>query len=155
MTLQLRSYQRAAIDAIYGYFDQHDGHPIVVIPTAGGKSLVAAAFIQEVLAQWPDERIIILTHVRELISQNFAELLRLWPQAPAGIYSAGLNRRDTHALILFAGIQSVHRKAYALQRADLWFWSTKPTSFRAAPTRPTAASSMTSAASTRSSRSSA
>jgi DNA repair protein RadD len=119
MTLQLRSYQRAAIDAIYGYFDAHDGHPIVVIPTAGGKSLVAAAFIQEVLAQWPDERIIILTHVRELISQNFAELLRLWPQAPAGIYSAGLNRRDTRAQILFAGIQSVHRKAYVVQRADL------------------------------------
>ena len=95
------------------------GHPLVVIPTAGGKSLVAAAFIQEVLAQWPDERIIILTHVRELISQNFAELIRLWPEAPAGIYSAGLNRRDTQAQILFAGIQSVHRKAYAIQRADL------------------------------------
>jgi superfamily II DNA or RNA helicase len=72
-----------------------------------------------VLAQWPDERIVILTHVRELISQNFAELLRLWPEAPAGIYSAGLNRRDVQAQILFAGIQSVHRKAYAIQRADL------------------------------------
>jgi DNA repair protein RadD len=119
MTLQLRPYQRAAIDAVYSYFEQHGGHPIVVIPTAGGKSLVAAAFIQEVLAQWPDERIIILTHVRELISQNFGELIRLWPEAPAGIYSAGLNRRDVQAQILFAGIQSVHRKAYAIQRADL------------------------------------
>jgi DNA repair protein RadD len=119
MILQLRSYQRAAIDAIYDYFAVATGHPLIVIPTAGGKSLVMAAFIQEVLAQWPDERIIILTHVRELISQNFAELLRLWPGAPAGIYSAGLNRRDVQAQILFAGIQSVHRKAYAIQRADL------------------------------------
>jgi DNA repair protein RadD len=119
MTLQLRPYQRAAIDAVYSYFMMACGHPIVVIPTAGGKSLVMAAFIQEVLAQWPDERIIILTHVRELISQNFAELVRLWPEAPAGIYSAGLNRRDVQAQILFAGIQSVHRKAYAIQRADL------------------------------------
>ena len=58
--------------------------PLVVIPTAGGKSLVMAAFIQEVLAHWPDQRILILTHVRELISQNFAELIRLWPEAPAG-----------------------------------------------------------------------
>jgi DNA repair protein RadD len=119
MTLQLRPYQRAAIDAIYDYFAANSGNPIVCIPTAGGKSLVMAAFIQEVLAQWPDERILILTHVRELISQNFAELVRLWPEAPAGIYSAGLNRRDTQAQILFAGIQSVHRKAYAIQRADL------------------------------------
>jgi DNA repair protein RadD len=119
MTLQLRPYQRAAIDAIYTYFMVETGHPLVVIPTAGGKSLVMAAFIQEVLAQWPDERIIVLTHVRELISQNFSELIRLWPEAPAGIYSAGLNRRDVQAQILFAGIQSVHRKAYAIQRADL------------------------------------
>jgi hypothetical protein len=119
MTLELRPHQRAAIEAIYGYFAAETGHPLIMIPTAGGKSLVMAAFIQEVLAQWPDERIIILTHVRELISQNFAELIRLWPGAPAGIYSAGLNRRDTQAQILFAGIQSVHRKAYAIQRADL------------------------------------
>ena len=89
MILQLRPYQRAAIDAIYDYFAANTGNPVVCIPTAGGKSLVMAAFIQEVLAQWPDERIIILTHVRELISQNFAELVRLWPAAPAGIYSAG------------------------------------------------------------------
>jgi len=119
MTLQLRPYQGAAIDAIYAYFTVETGHPLVVIPTAGGKSLVMAAFIQEVFSRWPDERIIILTHVRELISQNFSELIRLWPEAPAGIYSAGLNRRDVQAQILFAGIQSVHKKAYAIQRADL------------------------------------
>jgi DNA repair protein RadD len=119
MILQLRPYQRAAIDAIYAYFAALIGHPLVVIPTAGGKSLVMAAFIHEVLARWPDERIIILTHVRGLISQNFAEFIRLWPAAPAGIYSAGLNRRDAQAQILFAGIQSVHRKAYTIQRADL------------------------------------
>jgi DNA repair protein RadD len=119
MTLQLRPYQRAAIDAIYAYFSVKSGHPLVVIPTAGGKSLVMASFIQEVLAQWPEERIIILTHVRELISQNLAELIRLWPEAPAGIYSVGLNRRDVQAQILFAGIQSAHKKAYAIQRADL------------------------------------
>jgi DNA repair protein RadD len=119
MSLQLRPYQRAAIDAIYDYFAVATGHPLLVLPTASGKSAVMAAFIQEVLAQWSDERIIILTHVRELISQNFAELVRLWPEAPAGIYSAGLNRRDVQAQVLFAGIQSVHRKAYTIQRADL------------------------------------
>ena len=123
MTLQLRPYQRAAIDAIYAYFTVETGHPLVVIPTAGGKSLVMAAFIQEVLARWANERIIILTHVRELISQNLSELIRLWPEAPAGIYSAGLNRRDVQAQILFAGIQSVHRKAYTIQReTKSWLW---------------------------------
>ena len=119
MTLQLRPYQRAAIDAIYDYFGHVNGHPLVVIPTAGGKSLVGAAFIREVLEAWPDQRIIIITHVRELIGQNHAELLHLWPEAPAGIYSAGLKRREIDAQILFAGIQSIHRRAYDVQRADL------------------------------------
>ena len=119
MTLQLRTYQRAAIDAIYAYYENYSGNALITIPTAGGKSLVAAAFIQEVLGQWPDQRIIILTHVRELISQNFAELIRLWPGAPAGVYSAGLNRRDSRARILFAGIQSVHRKASTIGHTDL------------------------------------
>lgn len=117
--MALRPYQRAAIDAIYKYFSRKSGHPVVVIPTAGGKSLVMAAFIREALEQWPDQRILIITHVRELISQNFAELMRAWPEAPAGIYSAGLGKRDLGARILFAGIQSIHRKAYGVQQADL------------------------------------
>ena len=86
--LSLRSYQQAAITAIYNYFADKSGHPLVVIPTAGGKSVVLAAFIQGVLRQWPDQRILIVTHVRELIAQNHAEMIGLWPEAPAGIYSA-------------------------------------------------------------------
>ena len=117
--LTLRPYQRAAIDAIYDYFERKAGHPLVVIPTAGGKSLVMACFIREVLSHWPDQRIVIITHVRELIAQNHAELLSLWPDAPAGIYSAGLGRRDLDARILFAGIQSIHGKAYNIQQCDL------------------------------------
>jgi DNA repair protein RadD len=117
--LTLRPYQQAAIDAIYGYFADNDGHPLVVIPTAGGKSLVMAAFIEGVLRAWPDQRILAVTHVRELIAQNFAELIGLWPDAPAGICSAGLGRRDLGARILFAGIQSIHRRAYDVQQCDL------------------------------------
>ena len=124
--LQLRPYQRAAIDAIYDYFDRR---PAILWSSSrppAAKSLVMAAFIQEVLAQWPDERILILTHVRELISQNFAELLRLWPEAPAGIYSAGLNRRDVQAQILFAGIQSDPPRPTP-SSAPTWCWSTRRT----------------------------
>ena len=117
--MQLRPYQIAALAAIPQYFEQHSGNPLIVVPTAGGKSLIMAAFVQDVLRQWPDERILIVTHVKELIGQNHDELLRLWPWAPAGIYSAGLNWRDTQVQILLCGIQSVHRRAYAIQRADL------------------------------------
>ena len=85
--LSLRPYQQAAITAIYNYFAEKAGHPLVVIPTAGGKAFVLASFVQGVLQQWPDQRILIVTHVRELIAQNHAEMMGLWPDAPAGIYS--------------------------------------------------------------------
>ena len=117
--LTLRPYQQAAITAIYGYFQNHKGNPLVVIPTAGGKSLVMAAFIEGVLKAWPDQRILIVTHVRELIAQNHAEMIGLWPEAPAGIYSAGLGKREARAQILFAGIQSIHRRAQEVGHTDL------------------------------------
>ncbi len=117
--LTLRPYQQAAITSIYGYFQSHKGNPLVVIPTAGGKSLVMAAFIEGVLKAWSDQRILIVTHVRELIAQNHAEMIGLWPEAPAGIYSAGLGKREAQARILFAGIQSIHRRAQEVGHTDL------------------------------------
>ena len=117
--LTLRPYQQAAITAIYGYFQNSTGNPLVVIPTAGGKSLVMAAFIEGVLKAWPDQRILIVTHVRELIAQNHAEMIVLWPEAPVGIYSAGLGKREAQARILFAGIQSIHRRAQEIGHTDL------------------------------------
>jgi DNA repair protein RadD len=117
--LTLRPYQQAAITSIYGYFQKNKGNPLVVIPTAGGKSLVMAAFIEGVLKSWPDQRILIVTHVRELIAQNHTEMIGLWPEAPAGIYSAGLGKREAQARILFAGIQSIHRRAHEVGHTDL------------------------------------
>ena len=117
--LTLRPYQQAAIASIYGYFQNNKGNPLVIIPTAGGKSLVMAAFIEGVLKAWPDQRILIVTHVRELIAQNHAEMIALWPEAPAGIYSVGLGKREAQARVLFAGIQSIHRRAHEVGHTDL------------------------------------
>lgn len=111
----LRPYQTAAVDAVVNYFNAgHAGHPLIVMPTGTGKSLVIAALIQRILADYPTTRVLMLTHVKELISQNLDKLLRVWPDAPVGVYSAGLKQSDTDAPILFCGIQSVHNKAKAL-----------------------------------------
>lgn len=84
-----------------------------------GKSLVIAQVIEELTAQWPSTRILIATHSKELVSQNYSEFINLSPFAPAGIFSAGLNRRDSDAQILFCGIQSIYRRAYDIQRCDI------------------------------------
>lgn len=119
MSLQLRDYQREAVDSLYAYFARHDGHPLLVLPTGSGKSIILSAFIQEVMQQWPTQRVLMVTHVKELIEQNYSKLLALWPSAPVGLYSAGLGRRDTVYPITFAGIQSVHTRASEFGRVDL------------------------------------
>lgn len=117
--IELRPYQREAIDALYGYFSKWDGNPLIVLPTGTGKSVVIGEFIRGAVEAWPDTRVVMLTHVRELIAQNYAALIRHWPMAPAGIYSAGLGRKDIRAQIICAGIQSIYRNAYKVQRCDL------------------------------------
>lgn len=119
LAVTLRPYQQAAVDSLYQWFENNSGNPLVVVPTGGGKSLIIAAFVHSVHSQWPKERILVLTHVRELIEQNHAQMLRAWPSAPAGIYSAGIGRREHDAPVLFAGIQSVYEKAERIGWTDL------------------------------------
>lgn len=116
--MQLRDYQRAAIDAIHWYIAHADGNPVVELPTGSGKSLIQAEFIRGVLQSNPHQRFLCLTHVKELIAQNHAELMGMWPMAPAGIYSAALNQRDTREPVIFASIQSVHHRAAELGKFD-------------------------------------
>ena len=115
----LRPYQREAIDALLSYWADGGGNGLIEIPTGGGKSLVIATLCRELLADYPTMRIGVITHVKELVSQNVQELLGVWPGAPVGIYSAGLGRRDLQTRILFMGIQSVHRRAALLGNFDL------------------------------------
>ncbi len=90
--LQLRDYQRKAVDAVFDYWSREDGSPLIVLPTGGRGSLVIATFMQELLRDYPDMRILCVTHVKELLVQNAQELLNLWNFAPVGFYSAGLNK---------------------------------------------------------------
>ncbi len=109
--MQLRPRQRAAIDALYDYFAVEDGNPLVVAPTGTGKSVIIGAFVREAMTRYKNQRILMLTHVKELIEQNHEKLLTMWPEAPAGIYCAGLGMKDFDQPIVYASIQSVHRKA--------------------------------------------
>ena len=119
MTITLRPYQVAAVQSIFDYFNHHDGNPVLALPTGAGKSLVIADFIKRVFTHYPGQRIMMLTHVKELIAGNHEELMLAWPTAPAGIYSAGLGRRDMHYPITSAGIASVYNKADQFGHIDL------------------------------------
>ena len=89
-----RPYQSAALDALDAHVQTRPGNPCVVIPTGGGKSLLMALAIQRWKEAAPHFRCMVLAHRKELVRQNHDEMLEVWPEVEAGIYSAGLNRRD-------------------------------------------------------------
>ena len=60
----LRDYQKRAIDELYKWLATHAGHPCVVMPTGSGKSHIVAALCKDALQQWPETRILMLTHVK-------------------------------------------------------------------------------------------
>ena len=116
----LRDYQQRTIDQLYAWFDAgNHGNPCLVLPTGSGKSHIVAALCKDALQSWPDTRILMLTHVKELIEQN-AEKMRLhWKGAPMGIYSASIGKKQLGEPITFAGIQSVRKKAKHIGHIDL------------------------------------
>ena len=116
----LRDYQQRTIEQLYKWFaDGRKGHPCIELPTGSGKSHIVAAICKDAITQWPETRILMMTHVKELIEQNAEKMLEHWPDAPLGIYSAGMRRRDIGEPITFAGIQSVRDKADQIGHVDL------------------------------------
>lgn len=118
MTFALRTYQQDALDTLWRYLAARDGNPALVLPTGAGKSPLMAAIAREAVQQWQG-RVGILAHVQELVSQNAAKLLQLWPEAPMGVYAAGLKRKDRFDKILVMQIQSVANRAHSLGHFDL------------------------------------
>jgi len=116
----LRPYQENAIQSIFDYFEEgNQGNPVTALPTGTGKSVIIAGFIQRVLNMWPRQRFMVLTHVKELIEQNHNKLKSIWPTAPTGIYSAGLNQKDIIRPIIFGGMASVKNCVEAFGHRDL------------------------------------
>lgn len=116
----LRDYQQDAIDLLYDWFSRNStGNPCIVLPTGSGKSHVIASLCKDALKNWPGTRVLMLTHQKELIEQNAEKMLLHWPNAPMGIYSASLNKRNLTQPITFAGIGSVRNRAEQIGHIDL------------------------------------
>ncbi len=99
---KLRPYQKKAVDSAVNYFRKQRKPATIVLPTGAGKSLVIAQ-----LAKIANGRVLVLAHVRELVEQNHEKYQSYGLNA--GIFSAGLNRKDTSEKVIFGGIQSVVR----------------------------------------------
>lgn len=115
----LRDYQQRSIDMLYDWMANNKGHPCLVLPTGAGKSHIVAALCKDAVQNWPDTKVLMLTHVKELIEQNAEKMRQHWKNAPMGIYSSSLNKKQIGEAITFAGIQSIAKKAYLIGHVDL------------------------------------
>jgi DNA repair protein RadD len=97
---KLRPYQQEAVQATLRHFRKDRSPAVVVLPTGAGKSIVIAE-----LARVARGRVLVLAHVRELVEQNHSKYLGL--EQDAGIYSAGLSRKETDHKTIFGSIQSI------------------------------------------------
>lgn len=118
--LTLRYYQQEAVDAVYRHLREQDSNPCVVVPTGGGKTPILATICRDSVLTW-NGRVLILSHVKELLKQSADHLARVAPElwGKVGVYSAGLKSRDTNQAIIVGGIQSVYKRACQLGRFDL------------------------------------
>lgn len=115
-----RDYQVAAVQSVWDYYrNGGNGNALLALPTGTGKSLVLSGIMRTAIEAYPGTRFLVLTHVKELIEQNHATLLRHWPGVQAGIFSAGVGRKDLGYPITFAGIASVRDRARAFSRTDI------------------------------------
>lgn len=97
---KLRPYQQEAVDATLKHFRKSEDSAVIVLPTGAGKSLVIAE-----LARLARRKILVLTHVKELVEQNHAKYQSYG--LTGGIFSAGLKRKEIQHQVTFASVQSV------------------------------------------------
>ena len=107
MAFELRPPQRIAIEKIYDWFRTKKGNPLVSFCTGGGKSLIIASICKDAM-KFENQHIIVCVHSKELVGQNFKELYELCPEICAGIYCAGLGKKQIRN-VTFASIQSISK----------------------------------------------
>ncbi|MBT3983280.1 MAG: DEAD/DEAH box helicase [Bacteriovoracaceae bacterium] len=99
---KLRDYQQVAVDKTVKYFKCKRDPAVIVLPTGAGKSLVIAE-----MARIAKGRVLVLAHVKELVEQNHKKYQSYL--LDAGIYSAGLGKKESGQKVIFGSIQSVAR----------------------------------------------
>ena len=117
--MKLREYQTRSLTMLYEWMENNTGNPCISLPTGSGKSVVIAELCRQAVTQWPETKILMLTRSKELIEQNSEKLRTLWPNAPIGIYSASVGKKELGEPITIAGPLSIIRRLDDIGHIDL------------------------------------
>jgi DNA repair protein RadD len=106
--MKARWYQIEATKALMASLEDKDCHPIIVAPTGSGKSFMICDFIDQYLTKNPIAKILVLSHVKEILQQDFDVIEEYFSGIEVGLFSAGLKSREIKKITV-AGIQSIWR----------------------------------------------
>lgn len=107
--IQLRDYQeRAVSNGLQFLFEGQHRSGLILMPTGTGKSVVIAETVNRVKHYYPAARIVMLTHVKELVQQNYEKAVSMC-STEIGLWSAGLRKKQYGSDVVFAGIDTVAR----------------------------------------------
>ena len=116
----LRDYQSRAVADLFAWWTKHqEDHdiPLLVLPTAAGKSVICAEIVRQMWDQWPlfHPRTVVLVPSKELAEQNAAKLRALLPpNISVGFVSASLGTKKYNADVIVATIGSIHKASHLL-----------------------------------------
>jgi DNA repair protein RadD len=116
----LREYQSRAVTDLFAWWTKHQGDadiPLLVLPTAAGKSVICAEIVRQMWDQWPlfHPRTVVLVPSKELAEQNAAKLRALLPpNISVGFVSASLGKKQHQADVIVATIGSIHKASHLL-----------------------------------------
>jgi DNA repair protein RadD len=103
----LRDYQIRAIERL-----DKARRALFVLPTGGGKTVIAAGLIDQAVAR--GERVLVLTHRREILNQTSRALAAL----DHGVIQAGL-ALDLGPPVQVASVQTLHARAMRRNKIPL------------------------------------
>lgn len=109
MAFEDRWYQTECVEAWYKDIQNPEVHPLVAVPTAGGKTVILGKLIETYLKDHPHDQVLVLSHTQEIIEQDHEALQEFFPRQHIGIYSSGLGQKEIEPITV-GGIQSVYRQ---------------------------------------------
>lgn len=116
--IELRDYQREAVDAALGAWAGGLQRPAEVLPTGAGKTVVFAEVLRRAALE-QGGRSLVLAHRTELITQAAGKLRDVAPELRVGVVKAG--RNETLAPVVVGSVQTLasdfrRRQLYDVRR---------------------------------------
>jgi DNA repair protein RadD len=107
--MQLRYYQQEAIHSLRNALIDGVKNPLVCLPTGSGKSPTICTFLHDLAVRFPQEKLVVAVHTKELV-QQLADTYEAISGVKPAIYSASLKKKQI-AQVTFSQIQSIYKHA--------------------------------------------